>query len=194
MKNLSQTKKDFKELISQYEKDDRFREKIILITREITKLSKKSIYSQSRGDSEEAKVLLNKAEKEKTKTEKIIKDSKIELMHILKSGLEEYVEAKLFYEYMTSKKILTSKQIKVPYEIYLLAMSDFSGEIAKLSVSLATKGEFSKVKEIKDTIEEIYGLYLNFDFRSGELRKKFDSLKYNLNKVESIIYDIELKK
>eukprot|EP00898_Chlorokybus_atmophyticus_P003410 jgi/Chlat1/406/Chrsp10S01531 len=33
---------------------------------------------------------------------------------------------------------------------------------------------------------------LSFDFRNTPLRKKYDSLKYNLNKLESLMYDLSL--
>jgi hypothetical protein len=34
---------------------------------------------------------------------------------------------------------------------------------------------------------------LDFDFRSGELRKKSDAIKWNLKKIEDILYDLKLQ-
>lgn len=196
--NKSEIKKEFSNLTKIYETDDKLRDEIINGTRIITKLSKNAIYSIHREEFEEAKKLLNDAEVEIKKATKTITNAKMDLIFNLRSGLEEYVEAKLFFEYNENKKIPTiknlSKIIEIPYETYLSGMCDFTGELSKMCVLLATKNKIKKVIEIKELIEDIYGFYLQFDFRSSELRKKFDSLKYNLNKIESIIYDLSLKK
>jgi hypothetical protein len=34
---------------------------------------------------------------------------------------------------------------------------------------------------------------MKFDLRNGELRKKFDEIKWNLKKIEDIAYDIKMK-
>ena len=45
------------------------------------------------------------------------------------------------------------------------------------AINLLKDQVFFLNEEIKETIDVIYGLYLKFNFRSGELRKKFESLK-----------------
>ena len=41
-------------------------------------------------------------------------------------------------------------------------------------------------------IDAIHGQLLQFDLRNGELRKKYDSIKYNLQKAENTLYDLTL--
>ena len=36
------------------------------------------------------------------------------------------------------------------------------------------------------------GLFLKFDFRNGNIRKKYDSLKYTLKKLENTLYELSL--
>jgi translin len=198
IKNKSELKKEFLILQKNYVDDDKLREDIIGLTRNITKLSKQSIYSTQRNELKEAEKLILEVEDSIKKASKKINTAKIHLMNNLRSGLEEYVEAKTFYTYMKENKILCLKDFKsiieIPYETYLEGLCDFTGEIAKKSVLLAVKGDTKQIKNIMSTIEDIYGLFLEFDFRSSELRKKFESIKYNLNKVESIIYDLSLRK
>ena len=43
---------------------------------------------------------------------------------------------------------------------------------------------------IREAIDLLYGQFVKFDFRNGELRRKYDAIKYNLQKVERILYDL----
>ena len=58
---------------------------------------------------------------------------------------------------------------------------------------LAGKGEVEKVIKIKDEVDTIYGELLKFDFRDNEVRRKFDSIKYDLRKLEDLVLDLKLK-
>ena len=85
-------------------------------------------------------------------------------------------------------------QLKVPTECYLTGLCDFTGELVRKAVFLAGKNKKKEVIEIKNIIDSIYGELLNFDFRNGELRKKFDSVKYNLKKLEDLALQFKLKR
>ena len=41
-------------------------------------------------------------------------------------------------------------------------------------------------------MDALMGIFLKFDFRNGSLRKKYDSLKYTLKKVENTLYEMSL--
>ncbi|MGE0793121.1 MAG: hypothetical protein AB7V77_03015 [Candidatus Woesearchaeota archaeon] len=195
--NQKELKKEFDYLLKQYELDDKLREEIIISTRNITKLSKQAIYSVHRDELKQAEKLILNVEEEIKKSNKVIDKAEIYLINNFKSGIQEYVEAKLYFAYITKNIVITRNDLKliknIPYETYLESLSDFTGELVKKSVTLATNNKLEEVLKIKETIEEIYGYLLKFDLRSGELRKKYESIKYNLNKIESIIYDLSMK-
>ena len=65
--------------------------------------------------------------------------------------------------------------------------------MGRKAVQLAGKGEFKKVVGIRDAVSEIYGALLNFDFRDSDMRRKFDSVKYDLKKLEDLVLDLKLK-
>ena len=46
------------------------------------------------------------------------------------------------------------------------------------------------LEKIKNFVEDVYGEFLKFDLRNGQLRKKSDSIKWNLKKLEEILYDL----
>ena len=48
--------------------------------------------------------------------------------------------------------------------------------------------------DVKEFMTELYGEFLNFDMRNGDLRKRFDSIKWNLRKLEDVSLEISLRK
>ena len=47
---------------------------------------------------------------------------------------------------------------------------------------------------IREFVTEIYEELLLFDFRNIPVRKKFDSIKYGLEKLEDLVLELKLKK
>ncbi|MBT3465387.1 hypothetical protein HN451_10430, partial [archaeon] len=54
-------------------------------------------------------------------------------------------------------------------------------------------GKYKDVKKIYEAVVMIYDGFLNFSLRNGELRKKYDSIKWNLKKIEEILYDLKIR-
>ena len=174
---------------------DKQRENTIFLARIILKASKSAIYSTHRADFKKAKKQLDEAESNIKKTEKLIKKiPKLRSVGIYSNALEEYVEAKCFYGFVKDKKLPKASQLPVTSEEYLLGLCDFTGEMGRVAVILATNKKFKQVKQIKDVVEEIFGFFSSIDLRNGELRKKSDSIKWNLKKIEEVLYDIPMKK
>ncbi|MBT4539974.1 hypothetical protein HOC35_00525 [Candidatus Woesearchaeota archaeon] len=174
---------------------DKQRENTIFLARIILKASKSAIYSTHRADFKKAKKQLDEAESNIKKTEKLIKKiPKLRSVGIYSNALEEYVEAKCFYGFVKDKKLPKASQLPVTSEEYLLGLCDFTGEMGRVAVILATNKKFKQVKQIKDVVEEIFGFFSSIDLRNGELRKKSDSIKWNLKKIEEVLYDISMKK
>ena len=187
-------KKDFQSMASEMAEFDGKRETIIKNSRDILKLSKQAVYDIHRDDLNYAKKKIDEAEKEIEKLKKSIKETKgMEVAGAFYDAQEEYVEAKTYYEFVKNGKILTRKQLDVDTETYLGGISDLTGEMSRRAVIKATEGKNDEVKKIRDTIDEIHGQFLKFDFRNGELRKKADSIKWNLKKVEEVLYDLKRK-
>ncbi|MBW2981769.1 hypothetical protein KY343_02705 [Candidatus Woesearchaeota archaeon] len=187
-------KNDFKEMRIEFNSFDDNRELVIKKSRDILKLSKQVIYSVHRDDLKEAAKLVKKIENEKKNIEKIIiKNSKLESVGAYRVAIGEYVEAMLYYHFIKNKKIVTHKFLKVTTDHYLMGLIDLTGELGRKAVQLAGKGVFSKVVSIRDAVSEIFGELLKFDFRDSDMRRKFDSVKYDLKKLEDLVLDLKLK-
>ena len=185
--------KEFKQLKVELEIYDAARDTIIKESRDITKFSKQAIYSLHRNDAKTAKQQLSDAEKIIVKLLKSIKADPTLRTGGFSASLEEYTEAKAFLQFLEKGTLIACKELKfVDAEEYLLGLCDFTGELMRHAVISATNRDSKKVKQVRDMIEAIYGQFVQFDFRNSELRKKYDSIKYNLQKVENVLYDISM--
>jgi len=59
-------------------------------------------------------------------------------------------------------------------------------------VQQATGRNREEVQRCKDLVDGIFGRFLQFDLRNGSIRKKYDSLKYTLKKLEQLLYELSL--
>jgi predicted translin family RNA/ssDNA-binding protein len=189
---LNQT--DFKNMQKELADYDSQRELLIKKSRDVLKLSKQIIYAVHRGELSQAQSLIKEIEKELSQLNDITKHSTSLLSEgSYKIAVQEYVEAILYYHVVKDKKLPTQAQLKVKSKHYLLGLCDLTGEIVRKAVYLAGKDRGSEVIALKDLVDQIYGELLKFDFREPELRRKFDSIKYDLKKLEDLVLDLKLK-
>jgi len=167
---------EFEELRKEFIVLEENREKVIQLSRKIIKESKVIIYEIQRGN----QVSL---ERIKDLVDKLGKDFKVGLANV---ALQEYVEALAFYYYVQEKRLVKRSEVNVNLDNYLLGLCDFVGELVRKAVKDAIDGNKDSVLEITKFVEEIYGEFIKFDFRNGELRKKSDSLRWNLQKLENL--------
>jgi translin len=178
-------KKDFSEIKTDLKAFEAKRESVIQLSRKIIQLSKQIIYSIHRNDLKTANKLINEIVLKVKKLPKGNYDTGIE-----KVAVQEYVEALCLYGFVKKKKLLTRKELDVDTESYLLGLCDLTGELVRLAVNQSIKKNKEKALEIKDFVTIIYGEFLKFDFRNGELRKKSDSIKWNLRKLEDLALNL----
>ena len=68
-----------------------------------------------------------------------------------------------------------------------------TGELVRKAIFEAIHKNFDKAKQIKELVNDIYGEFLKLHLRNGELRKKSDSIKWNLKKLEEVMYDVSMR-
>jgi predicted translin family RNA/ssDNA-binding protein len=188
-------KKDFEEMRQYMEAFDKQREQLIGQSRVILKNSKQAIYAAHRNDIKNAEELLEEAKQVIKKIENLLKKD----LHLATStgayndALEEYSEAACYIHYLKTKKIPTAKQLGVDVEVYLSALSDVVGELVRKAINSSIKGEYETALEIKDFVNGLYEELMLFDWRNTPVRKKFDAIKYGLEKLEDLSLKIKLK-
>ncbi|MBI3033621.1 hypothetical protein HYY72_00480 [Candidatus Woesearchaeota archaeon] len=183
-------KKDFSGMRREIEESDRKREETIALSREIIRLSKRIIYSAHRDELEQAKKLLSVI---KEQVKKLKAYSNAEEGHY-RTAIQEYVEATCFYSLVKLRELPKRASLEVSAEHYLLGICDLSGELVRRAINSAIKGKKEDARFIRDFMEEIYGELLQFDYRNGDLRRKFDGIKYDLRKLEDLAFELRDKR
>lgn len=182
-------KKEFAAIREDIKKSDETRELLISQAREVVKLSKKIIYSLHRGELVEAEKDLKILAKKSKSLPACLHE------HGIKSNaVQEYVEAACFYSAVKGMELPTRKELGAETEEYLMGLCDLTGELVRKAVRDIIKGNYGQATKIYELVDNIYGEFLQFDLRNGELRKKSDSIKYNLKRLEEVIYDLKIRR
>lgn len=187
-------KKEFAQIRKELGSIEEKREQVIQLSREIIGLSKQIIYSVQRNDMENASLLMAKIRKEVGNLKKANANN-IQLdININSVAFQEYVEAACFYDFKKVGRVPGKSTLGVSTEDYLMGLCDLTGELVRKAVQDVIRRNFDEAHKIKDLVNEIYGEFLKFNLRNGELRKKSDSIKWNLKKLEEVVYDVEMRR
>jgi translin len=174
---------------------DSLRDELIKVSRDALTLSKKSIYSLHRGESKSAKSQLVSARKIIAKMNALIrKDAHLAITGAYLEAIEEYVEAACYYSLLAKKELPTPKQLGVDIDSYVPGLCDLVGELVRKAINSAIKGDTKTSLEIRDFVTQVYQELMLFDFRNSPVRRKFDSIKYGLEKLEDLALQIKMKK
>jgi len=193
--NVEIINKDDIEKIKKYmvEHDEK-NEQLIRKSRDVLKLSKHLINSIHRENETAADKFSVEINKEVAELKKMV-DSQPGLTYSgsYKVAIQEYVEAVSFMEYVRNNKLPTTGQLDVGIEHYLLGICDLTGELVRKAINAVTKEDYQTAVKIRDFIDELYSFLIGIDFRNSELRRKFDSIKYDLKKLEDVVYELKLR-
>jgi len=169
-----------------------------LIRRDVIKNSgdalhhaKRAIFSIHRGNLEEAEGKLHEAEKLLKDLQKKYKNKIID-EGSFRAGLEEYVEAVSFFDFVTKRKINKVVGLSLDPEVYLSGLCDVPGELYRYAIRAATNKDMQTVNECLEASEEIIGELIEFDLTSY-LRNKFDQAKSSRNRLEIVHYELSLR-
>ncbi|MDO8660494.1 MAG: hypothetical protein Q7K43_01270 [Candidatus Woesearchaeota archaeon] len=187
-------KKAFAELRKQVECYDSLREHVIKTSRDALKLSKGAIYSMHRAEVNTAKKQLAEAKKilDMLKNE-CVKEPTLLITGTYSEALEEHTEAQCYYYYLTEKRIPSANELGMDAETYLAGLCDTVGELVRKAVNSVIQGDTKTALEIKEVVTAIYEELMLFDFRNTSVRRKFDSIKYSLEKLEDLALQVKMK-
>eukprot|EP00474_Spongospora_subterranea_P001898 CRZ02356.1 hypothetical protein [Spongospora subterranea] len=126
--------------------------------------------------------------------------------YLWRSHIYELVGTAAFAHYLVNKSLASKSQIEVmlairdgPFqqidlEEYLIGVSSLPNELARLCTNLVTSGHATFPSAIGAFVAELYGAFRMLNLRNDILRRRVDGIKYDLQKIESIIYDVAIRK
>lgn len=184
---------DFQRLGRDMAQFDEKRETVIKQSRDVGKLAKNAIFSLHRSDFSEAAAKLARAESLATVLQAIIAVEPDLRYGSFSAAMEEYAEAKIFENFLKMGSLMPSSALpQCSRDEYLGGCLDFTGELNRYAVAKATQRNATEVQSCKELVDSIFGQFLQYDLRNGAIRKKFDSVKYTLKKLETLLYELSL--
>lgn len=182
-----------KKLKEEHNAHDSERRQIISLSNTVLHDSKRVIFGLHRGDKKKAEESLKEIEKILDKLEKKFGYVRISQEGAYKAGVEEYVEAKSFYQVLKGEKVSKFKNIKISHDSYLAGICDLTGELVRRAINEAAAGNLKEVNQVKKIINDIMTELVEFNM-TGYLRTKYDQARGNLRKIEHINYEIKIRK
>lgn len=172
---------------------DKQRENIIKSTRDVLKNSKQAIFALHRGDRDKAVSLLDEAEAKARALLPLVQEERTLRQGSFANACEEYVEARAYQHYLEHGTLITMAALGfVDRDEYLGGVIDLTGELMRYAVARATERDTASVRRCADLVDAIQGCLIQFEFRNGSLRKKYDAVKWNMKKLETVLYELSL--
>ena len=111
----------------------------------------------------------------------------------LSGAIEKFTEIRMMQHFFATGK-LASFSVLQPCndDEYIGAALGFAQELARYVVGRASEGDERSIGLCQALIVQINAKMLEFDFRNGPLRRKYDGLKYALKNVEDVLYELSL--
>ena len=170
------------------------RREIIKYSGDALSASKRAIFALHRGDAAQADALLAEADALFAQArERIAVNPSLDGVGAYRAGLEEFVEATLYRQFVKDGSVGVVSYKDVDDDIYLSGLCDLVGELQRRQVKVATDGDTAAVAHIKDVMESIIAALLEMDLE-GYLRNKFDQAKNALRRAEDVLYDVKLRR
>lgn len=86
---------------------------------------------------------------------------------------------------------LTSLHLDI--EEYLLGLCNLCNELSRLAVNSVTSEDYSRPVRIAEFLNSLHTGFRLLNLKNDNLRKRFDSIKYDLKKVEEVVYDLSIR-
>jgi predicted translin family RNA/ssDNA-binding protein len=169
------------------------RREIIKYAGDAQHLAKRAIFEIHADNFKEAEKKLFESKKLLSDLAKKYKASKIKTEGVYAEGIEEFVEAYIFYNLIINGRVGAISGVEINDESYLSGLCDVPGELYRYAIKAATAGNYVLAQKCNDMAKEIVGELIEFHF-TKYLRTKYDQAKQALRKLEIVVYELSLKK
>ncbi|MEM1514655.1 MAG: haloacid dehalogenase [Candidatus Bathyarchaeia archaeon] len=144
-------------------KKDEMLQEIQSLVRKTTRLAKQAIFLLHRNMTAEAENLLNEAGTNVNKLIGMMGSYPEICIGLIEISLQEYAEAKIFFEIIRKGTFISPRDVGVPGEFYLLGLADVIGELRRRSLDLMRKDDVKAAEECLNLMETIYNELIRHD-------------------------------
>ncbi|KAH8114514.1 Translin [Phellopilus nigrolimitatus] len=122
--------------------------------------------------------------------------------------LRSAVFAVVLVEYLDSGTLLTqagtaevlgikdewNTRLILQAEDYLHGLISMVNELSRWAVNAVTLGDFERPIRISIFVKDLFTGFSMLNLKNDLLRRRFDSLKYDIKKIEEVVYDVSLRR
>ncbi|KAG2181090.1 hypothetical protein INT43_008672 [Umbelopsis isabellina] len=83
--------------------------------------------------------------------------------------------------------------LHIPYEDLLHSYISVANELSRLAVNSVTNGDYQRPRKISNFVKELMAGFQLLNLKNDNLRKRFDGIKYDLKRIEEVVYDVSLR-
>ncbi|RIB02935.1 Translin [Gigaspora rosea] len=116
-----------------------------------------------------------------------------------------------FAIYLQSEKLITANELEsllgakinlnndlqdfhISLEEFLHSFITLTNELSRLAINSVTVGDYNRPIRISIFVQQLYTGFQLLNLKNDALRRRFDGIKYNIKKIEEVVYDISLRK
>uniref|UniRef100_A0A674E7R6 Translin n=1 Tax=Salmo trutta TaxID=8032 RepID=A0A674E7R6_SALTR len=90
-------------------------------------------------------------------------------------------------------EVVREKGFHLDVEDYLAGVLIMASELSRLAVNSVTAGDYSRPLRISNFINELDSGFRLLNLKNDPLRKRYDGLKYDVKKIEEVVYDLSIR-
>eukprot|EP00056_Hartaetosiga_gracilis_P022318 m.29436 g.29436 ORF g.29436 m.29436 type:complete len:220 (+) comp9576_c0_seq1:96-755(+) len=112
--------------------------------------------------------------------------------------LAEYYETSQLMSLENVRSVLgvetdSLSEFHIDVEDYLMGVCNLPAELSRLAVNSVSMGDFVRPVAIARFVADLYSGFKLLNLKNDSLRRKFDSLKYDLKNIEQVVYDLRIR-
>lgn len=78
-------------------------------------------------------------------------------------------------------------------EEYLQSIITLIEELSRLAVNSVTLGDYQRPMLISRFVKDLHSAFQVLNLKNDTLRRRSDGIKYNVKKIEDVVYDLSLR-
>ncbi|XP_068602489.1 translin [Brachionichthys hirsutus] len=89
--------------------------------------------------------------------------------------------------------VVREKGFHLDVEDYLAGVLIMASELSRLAVNSVTAGDYNRPLRISNFINDLDSGFRLLNLKNDPLRKRYDGLKYDVKKIEEVVYDLSIR-
>lgn len=120
---------------------------------------------------------------------------------IWKNTLQHCAYACVLLEFVLTENLASKErviemlgaEVTLPLEDYLWGVCQAVSDLPRMAMNRVTLGDYATPRRNAQFAANVFDAFLQCNFRNDFLRKKFDGMKYEVKKLEELIYDLSVR-